>query len=84
MAEGSQRGETWWIKVRDELRSQLIILRRAECRRKKRRKIARAKMEFMKGPFKYLKTMPGNHRNGNHKSKVSQVELSQVEPGRAC
>ena len=66
-------------QIRNELRSELRSLRKAEHDRNKRRRRARARAAFMKGPFNFVKTVLGNPRSGKLESEMVDVEQSRAE-----
>ena len=66
-------------QIRNELRSELRSLRKAEHDRNKRRRRARARAAFMKGPFNFVKTVLGNPRSGKLESEMVDVEQSLAE-----
>ena len=60
--------------IRDDLRKQLQSLRAAERNRQKRRRRAKARSQFIKSPYNYVKKMLGNPKSGELESEVNDVE----------
>ena len=50
--------------IRDDLRKQLHSLRTAERNRQKRRRRAKARSQFIKSPYNYVKKLLGNPKGG--------------------
>ena len=60
--------------IRDDLRKQLHSLRTAERNRQKRRRRAKARSQFIKSPYNYVKKLLGNPKGGQLESEIPDVE----------
>uniref|UniRef100_A0A3B1K6T8 Reverse transcriptase domain-containing protein n=1 Tax=Astyanax mexicanus TaxID=7994 RepID=A0A3B1K6T8_ASTMX len=61
--------------LQEELRSKLVKLRRAEAMRKRRKKKERARIEFFRDPFRFVKSLFSKEKSGN--LKVGKRELEE-------
>ncbi len=60
--------------IRYDLRQRLQTLRRAERNRQKRRRRVKARSQFIKSPFNYVKKLLGNPKGGTLESGMKDVE----------
>ena len=63
-------------QLRKELRSRLIILRRAEKLKNKQREKKKARESFFSNPFRFVSDLLGKPKSGRLESKQSEVEES--------
>lgn len=62
------------IKDKSKLRDQMCKLRRAEYLRRQRKKKAKRRMQFLKDPFSFTRTLLGQRKSGTLSSSKSEVE----------